>query len=140
MLLRKSIRRWLSPRRSLQILLVVLADSKTFIDKISPEILLKMFQLALLFLSMVVAPIALVALYRLTLHPLAGVPGPKIAAITIYWYSQQVKHGRIVQMGQTMHKKYGPIVRVGPNEIWVCSKEGFKAIYGTIALLCTDSS
>jgi hypothetical protein len=70
------------------------------------------------------------AAYRLTLHPLASVPGPRIAALSNVWYAYHAKNGLVAQLAKTLHEKYGPVVRVGPNEVWFNSKAAFKAIYG----------
>ncbi|CRK29863.1 hypothetical protein BN1723_014292 [Verticillium longisporum] len=67
--------------------------------------------------------------YRLALHPLARVPGPKLAAISNVWHALHVRDGRMFALGKTLHKKYGPVVRVGPNEVWFDSKDAFKSIY-----------
>jgi hypothetical protein len=71
-----------------------------------------------------------VALYRLLLHPLAQVPGPKLAAVSNVWHARHVRNGSIFLLGKSLHEKYGPVVRVGPNEVWCNSKEAFKHIYG----------
>ncbi|KAL5598983.1 uncharacterized protein BROUX77_006016 [Berkeleyomyces rouxiae] len=34
-------------------------------------------------------------------------------------------------LSKEIHEQYGPVVRLGPNEIWVCSAEGLRAIYAT---------
>lgn len=70
-----------------------------------------------------------VALYRLCLHPLARVPGPRLAALSNIWYARHVRDGRMLHLGKTLHARYGPVVRVGPNEVWFDSKEAFKTIY-----------
>ncbi|KAK1573263.1 cytochrome P450 [Colletotrichum navitas] len=67
--------------------------------------------------------------YRLLLHPLARVPGPRLAAISNVWYAWQVRNGRMLKLGKTLHKRYGPAVRVGPNEVWFDSADAFKHIY-----------
>ena len=67
--------------------------------------------------------------YRLFLHPLSRVPGPAVAAISNIWLAYQVREGRMLRLGKTLHRKYGPVVRVGPNEIWFHSKEACQAIY-----------
>ncbi|KAF6814027.1 cytochrome P450 [Colletotrichum sojae] len=50
--------------------------------------------------------------YRLTLHPYAKYPGPKIAAISELWL-----RGRWPWAIEEAFKKYGDVVRVAPNEI-----------------------
>ncbi|QUC16343.1 uncharacterized protein UV8b_00584 [Ustilaginoidea virens] len=73
--------------------------------------------------------IVTVGLYRVTLHPLARVPGPRLARLSNIWYARQITKGRAVQLGLELHKKYGDVVRVGPNEVWLNSKEAFDQIY-----------
>lgn len=61
------------------------------------------------------------AIYRLFLHPLSSYPGPKIAALTV-WYEffyDCLLRGHYTFEIQRMHKKYGPIVRISPNELHV---------------------
>lgn len=70
-----------------------------------------------------------VAAYRLCLHPLAAVPGPPLAALTSCWYAYQARNGRMLHLGKTLHHRYGPVVRVGPNELWFVTRDAFKMIY-----------
>jgi hypothetical protein len=84
-------------------------------------------RLSRLALALVVPSV--VALYRLFFHPLAGVPGPRFAAVSTIWYAWNVRQGRLLSLGKTLHQKYGPAVRVGPNEVWFDSPEAYKAIY-----------
>ncbi|KAK2040622.1 cytochrome P450 [Colletotrichum somersetense] len=79
-------------------------------------------------LSLLLATLVVIG-YRLLLHPLARVPGPRLAAISNVWYAWQVRKGRMLKMGKTLHKRYGPAVRVGPNEVWFDSADAFKHIY-----------
>lgn len=77
--------------------------------------------------------------YRLTLHPLSGVPGPRLAALSNIWYAYHVRNGLVAQLATTLHQQYGPVVRVGPNEVWFNSKAAFKAIYSKLNTLdCTS--
>lgn len=76
-----------------------------------------------------VVSLAAVATYRLCLHPLSRVPGPPLAAVTSCWYAFQVRNGRMLTLGKTLHEQYGPVVRVGPNELWFAAKDAFKMIY-----------
>ncbi|GAB0136752.1 hypothetical protein EsDP_00005044 [Epichloe bromicola] len=72
-----------------------------------------------------------VALYRITFHPLARVPGPKLAAMSDFWYAENIVQGRMAKLGLELHKKYGDVVRVGPNEVWFNTPEAFDQIYCT---------
>ncbi|VDC02502.1 unnamed protein product [Peniophora sp. CBMAI 1063] len=56
--------------------------------------------------------------YRLSpLHPLARYPGPVLARIS-KWYSVYViLEGKQHIHYQRLHEQYGPVVRVGPNEL-----------------------
>ncbi|KAF1815265.1 putative cytochrome P450 [Eremomyces bilateralis CBS 781.70] len=68
-----------------------------------------------------------VAFYRLYLHPLANVPGPKLAAATwlyeIYFWKKFV-----IEIGR-LHDIYGPIVRITPNEVHVNDPALIDAVY-----------
>ncbi|KAI7927357.1 hypothetical protein M0657_003002 [Pyricularia oryzae] len=75
-----------------------------------------------------------VAVYRLFFHSLAHIPGPRLAALSNVWYGRQVCSGRMLQVGKILHRQYGPIVRVGPNEVWLDSEEGFRQVYISTAL------
>ena len=48
-------------------------------------------------------------LYRLHLHPLSHIPGPRVAAITSYYvfYYDIVKDGTFIDHLPELHRKYG---------------------------------
>ncbi|KAI1387579.1 cytochrome P450 [Hypoxylon trugodes] len=59
-------------------------------------------------------------LYNLSpLHPLSHIPGPLLARATYLpeMYYDLVKHGRYTWEIAHMHEKYGPIIRINPNEV-----------------------
>lgn len=72
-----------------------------------------------------------VSVYRLVFHPLARVPGPRIAAITNAWHAFHARNGRMLELGKTLHRRYGPAVRVGPNEVWFDSVDAYQTIYSS---------
>ena len=73
--------------------------------------------------------ILVLATYRITLHPLARIPGPRLAALSSIWHARNVTKGNMAILGRTLHAKYGHAVRVGPNEVWFDTKEAFDQIY-----------
>jgi len=71
-----------------------------------------------------------IAVYRLWLHPVAKYPGPLFGRLTD-WYSvlhcaEGDRHVDLLEL----HRKYGDIVRFGPNRISINTNEGLKNIYG----------
>jgi hypothetical protein len=50
-----------------------------------------------------------IAIYRLSFHPLASVPGPWLAAITrlYHFYYSVIRRGDVVNHLKYLHKKYG---------------------------------
>ncbi|KAI1208152.1 putative cytochrome P450 [Annulohypoxylon truncatum] len=76
----------------------------------------------------VVVYLITLVLYRLLLHPLAGFPGPKLAAATVLYefYYDAIKKGQYTFQIQEMHGKYGPIVRISPEELH-CNDPAFIA-------------
>ncbi|KAI9372947.1 cytochrome P450 [Aspergillus egyptiacus] len=58
---------------------------------------------------------------RLYFHPLAHIPGPRLAALT-WWYEfyyDAIKPGQYVFKIQELHRQYGPIIRVTPDELHI---------------------
>ncbi|KAF2430043.1 benzoate 4-monooxygenase cytochrome-like protein P450 [Tothia fuscella] len=74
--------------------------------------------------------VALVILYRLTIHPLAKYPGPFLAKITdVYMAYHAWKGDRHLEFWRG-HEKYGSFVRLGPNLLSVNTNTALKTIYG----------
>lgn len=68
-------------------------------------------------------------IYPLYFHPLAQIPGPPICALTKYFILYKSWHEERNRYVQTLHEKYGSIVRVGPNEVDINDATYLKDIY-----------
>ncbi|OCK73238.1 cytochrome P450 [Lepidopterella palustris CBS 459.81] len=69
-------------------------------------------------------------LFNLYRHPLAHIPGPKIAAATYLYqtYYSLVGGSRYyIKIGK-LHDKYGPVVRITPDEVHLSNPENYDII------------
>lgn len=74
------------------------------------------------------------AIYRLFLSPISHIPGPKLAALSYYYqsyYDLFPHHGRFLFHCGELHEKYGPVVRIGPDEVHVNDARFYKKMYGS---------
>lgn len=79
--------------------------------------------------------LAVYIVYYRYLHPLAKYPGPFIASLTDLWQTYQFMTLQQPYYLTKLHKKYGPIVRYGPDKLSVTHESAIKAIYQTPARL-----
>ncbi|OAA38537.1 Cytochrome P450 [Metarhizium rileyi] len=65
--------------------------------------------------------VMLLVIYRLWLSPVAGFPGSIWPKITFWYefYYEWIRPGQYHRKIHEMHQKYGPIIRVSPNEIHI---------------------
>lgn len=70
-------------------------------------------------------------IYRLFLSPLANFPGPTLAAVSGWYeaYFQLVKQGRFTWQIESLHEKYGPVVRIKPNEVHIHDPDSYTTLY-----------
>ncbi|KAL1623127.1 hypothetical protein SLS54_004613 [Diplodia seriata] len=69
-------------------------------------------------------------IYNLFLHPLRAYPGPWYAKATIFWSQYHVYKGTITFLVHELHQKYGPVVRIAPDELVYTNAEAWRDIYG----------
>ncbi|KAI0543351.1 benzoate 4-monooxygenase cytochrome P450 [Xylaria curta] len=74
--------------------------------------------------------IVLSIVHNLFYHPLARFPGPKLAGISNIPYSYWFLGGRQPFKVLELHLKYGPVVRVAPNELSFNTPASWRDIYG----------
>ncbi|RVX68772.1 hypothetical protein B0A52_07658 [Exophiala mesophila] len=70
-------------------------------------------------------------IYRLFFHPLAKFPGPKYAAISRwheYYYDVHLQ-GQFLFYIKTLHDKYGPIVRITPDELHILDSDYWETAF-----------
>ncbi|EPE08411.1 cytochrome p450 monooxygenase [Ophiostoma piceae UAMH 11346] len=68
--------------------------------------------------------------YNLYFHPLARFPGPFLAKISPIYSIYGLARGRWPLDVHQVHLKYGPIVRLMPNELSFTDPEAWRDIYG----------
>lgn len=72
-----------------------------------------------------------VCVYRLWFHPLAVFPGPALYAVTdLPQHLEGMVLGTWHKRTMAMHRKYGPIVRVGPNSLDLDTSIAWPQIFG----------
>ncbi|KAL8298843.1 hypothetical protein RB600_003395 [Gaeumannomyces tritici] len=82
--------------------------------------------IGLIFLTLVC--IQIYQLSKALMSPLKRVPGPWYAPFTILHLCYGFSTGEIWKAVEKAHAKYGPIVRLGPRQIWIADKDALKDI------------
>ncbi|KAK6207359.1 hypothetical protein LQW54_007186 [Pestalotiopsis sp. IQ-011] len=75
--------------------------------------------------------ILLKAIYNIYFHPLQNFPGPKLAAVGPFheFYHHVIRDGMFMWEVEKMHRTYGPIVRVNPNELHILDPHYYSTVY-----------
>ncbi|KAJ5165071.1 cytochrome P450 [Penicillium coprophilum] len=74
-------------------------------------------------------------IYCRTLHPLSKVPGPFWSSVTRLWLTHAVSKGNLDVVQRELHKRYGPLVRIAPDEVACADPEAIRKIYSTTSPL-----
>ncbi|KAL3478465.1 cytochrome P450 [Aspergillus californicus] len=69
-------------------------------------------------------------IYARCFHPLAKFPGPFWASISRIWTVLHVLPGDAEKTQRQLHAKYGPVVRIAPNELVTSDPEAINMLYG----------
>lgn len=85
-------------------------------------------QWALLILSIIGYCIGWIV-YARKFHPLAKIPGPFLASISRLWVVLNTSRGNMEHVQRALHQKYGPLIRIAPNEIACAYPDALKQIY-----------
>ena len=73
-------------------------------------------------------------IWRVYFHPLSHLPGPKLAGLTYFYQSYfdiYPYQGRWLWQQIALHDKYGPIVRVGPDEVHISDPTFYDQAFGS---------
>ncbi|KAI9767291.1 MAG: hypothetical protein M1839_004535 [Geoglossum umbratile] len=75
--------------------------------------------------------ILVLAVYRLYFSPIAKFPGPKLAALTLWYefYYDVIMRGRYTWKIWELHQEYGPIVRINPYELHISDPDYYDELY-----------
>ena len=73
---------------------------------------------------------AIYAIRRAYFGPLSRIPGPKVAALTSLYYTYHEFKGDRHIFIDSLHHKYGPLVRIGPNYVSISDPAAVREIYG----------
>ncbi|XPT01005.1 hypothetical protein M3J09_010149 [Ascochyta lentis] len=68
-------------------------------------------------------------IYSRTFHPLAKVPGPIWPSLSRTWLMYRMYIGDYQLSQEALHKKYGSLIRIAPNELAYSNPDGVPVIY-----------
>ncbi|KAK0376629.1 cytochrome P450 [Colletotrichum limetticola] len=85
---------------------------------------------AVLISGLVAAYLSCLAVYRAFFHPLNKYPGPILNRLTNLPFVIAGVKGQLPFYAESLFKKYGPVVRMGPNNLGFIEGNAWKDIYG----------
>ncbi|KAL2276001.1 hypothetical protein FJTKL_01403 [Diaporthe vaccinii] len=69
-------------------------------------------------------------IYNVRFHPLAPFPGPLARGASRLPYTLSILNGRLHTDTAALHRRYGPVVRVAPNELAFADPSSWKDVMG----------
>jgi hypothetical protein len=88
------------------------------------------FVLGRVVLLVLSASLPLTIIYRIFFHPLRHIPGPFAARFTEVWRTWRYARGNWHEDILNLHRQYGPVVRLSPNEVSIVDKDGLTSVFG----------
>ncbi|KAM0303436.1 hypothetical protein ACHAO8_011502 [Botrytis cinerea] len=85
--------------------------------------------LAILLPILVLATCLVVSTYNLYFHPISSYPGPRLWAISRFPYVVSLYRGRLHIDIKEIHNRYGPVVRIAPDELSFIEASAWSGIY-----------
>lgn len=89
-----------------------------------------MITYVLRFVALVAAAVICKTAYNVFLHPLRRYPGPWFARASRLYYAYHLWGGTYCSNMIKLHKKYGPVLRIAPDELSYASAQAWQDIYG----------
>jgi cytochrome P450 len=68
--------------------------------------------------------------YNTFLHPISNVPGPLLARYSSIWLTKRYFRGTWLEDVVQLHDRYGPVVRIAPNEVSFVDDSALHELYG----------
>jgi cytochrome P450 len=69
--------------------------------------------------------------YTFYYHPLSHVPGPRLAALTGWWYTLSIRLPIIKNISSPLHDEYGLVVRIQPDTVSISDPRAIDVVLGT---------
>lgn len=69
-------------------------------------------------------------IYNVRFHPLASFPGPLARGASRIPYTLSILRGRLHTDTAALHRRYGPVIRVAPNELAFADPSAWKDVMG----------
>ncbi|KAI9150205.1 putative cytochrome P450 [Paramyrothecium foliicola] len=84
-----------------------------------------------LFQPLLIGPfvLGLVCIRYLFFHPLARIPGPKLAAISPLWMMRSLYGKKLNRDIKKLHDYYGDVIRLGPNTVSFATIEALSTVH-----------
>lgn len=93
------------------------------ISPAAQQVLTRIFGILTLFLAIHI-------IYNTFFHPISKVPGPIVARYTSLWLTRHYFAGTWLEDVVQLHEKYGPVVRIAPNEVSFVDEGALRELYG----------